>query len=199
MRERWGPQWQRRRIVGAYQGNSFAIKGCTIELIAIVLLLVTAGLGIIPDAIGLFPKYFALAPLALAITLTPFGWCIILTGQSLVLYSRLNVMVQSKILLRSIIYLSITDTIIFSVPQIIVTFGSALTCNRRLPRFFNTWGKNTIDLFIVATLRLLRLYPIRSINVITIMMNISLLVLVYLNYFLIQSFPKTVLHATRLK
>jgi hypothetical protein len=129
-------------IVGAYTGNSFAVQatiasllGCTIysslELILLVFsifrvyrglyfwsLLVSASLGVIPDALGLLLKYFELAPIWIPVTLSTFGWCIMVTGQSLVLYSRLHLVVLNTTVLHWVLGMIIFNAIAFQIPQI---------------------------------------------------------------------------------
>ncbi|KAB8069507.1 hypothetical protein BDV29DRAFT_198668 [Aspergillus leporis] len=199
-------------------GSNFAIKDVLISFLSCAVLsaseLDAIGLSafkvyrsIIPDALGLLPKYFALTPIAVYATLSTFGWCDG-NGQSLVLYSRLNLTVRHRILLCFILCMIIMDATILSVPQIIVTYCSILSRDPVFPCVFNIIVST---LSIVAALRLLRLYPIRSkrrvtpiyqllgINVIIIVMDISLLVLKYLDYFIIQSSLRTFLYTMKLK
>ncbi|CAG8953652.1 hypothetical protein HYFRA_00010111 [Hymenoscyphus fraxineus] len=51
------------------------------------------------------------------------GWSLMVSGQSIVLYSRLHLVTQSYLLLRFILVMIITDAIIFHIPRIILVAG----------------------------------------------------------------------------
>lgn len=233
-------------IVGSYTGNSFALQATiatllglalysAIELIVLVFsmfhaysglyfwsLLITALLGVIPDALGLLLKYFKLAPIWIPVTLSTAGWAIMVTGQSLVLYSRLHLILRDQRILRGVLAMIIVDAIIFQVPQIIASYGVIYACHLAFGRFFNTWEKVQLtaffvqeiiisSIFIVQTVNLLRSYPTRSkrrtnimyqllvINLAIILMDISLLVLEYIGLFIIQTVLKTFFYTIKLK
>ncbi|OJJ50138.1 hypothetical protein ASPZODRAFT_49197, partial [Penicilliopsis zonata CBS 506.65] len=182
-------------IAGAYTGNSLAVQAVLIsllsvslwnalELIVLVLgyfrvhrglyfwsLLITAGAGVIPDVIGLLLKYFALAPIAVPVTVSTFGWTVMVTGQSLVLYSRLHLVVHSQKLLMSVLCMIIANAILFQIPQIVLSYGAVYGPSTfSFILVFNTWEKVQLvifslqeviisSIFIVQAVRLLRLFP----------------------------------------
>ncbi|KAJ5293730.1 hypothetical protein N7508_008551 [Penicillium antarcticum] len=233
-------------IVGSYTGNSFALQGFIVSLLGIAIysslelivlvfsifhtysglyfwsLLITALLGIIPDALGLLLKYFQLAPIWIPVTLSTAGWCIMVTGQSLVLYSRLHLVQQNKRVLRFVLGMIIFDAIVFQIPQIIASYGVVYACDLDFGRFFNVWEKVQLtvffvqeiiisSIFIVQTVKLLRSYPTRSkrktnimyqllaINSAIILMDISLIVMEFLGLFIIQTVLKTFFYTVKLK
>lgn len=233
-------------IVGAYTGNSFAVQasiasllGCAlygaIELIVIIFstfhiyrglyfwsLLISALLGVIPDALGLLLKYFQLAPIWIPVTLSTVGWCIMVTSQSLVLYSRLHLVVFSAKVLRCVLGMIIFDAVVLQIPQIIASYGAVYECHLQFPHFFNVWEKVQLTLFfvqeiiisaifIVQTTKLLRLYPTRSkrrtnimyqllaINFVIILMDISLITLEFSGLFISQTVLKCFFYAVKLK
>ena len=233
-------------IVGAYTGNSFAMQasiasllGCAvysaIELTILVFfvfrfyrglyfwsLLVSASLGVIPDAIGLALKYFELAPIWIPVTLSTAGWCIMVTGQSLVLYSRLHLVVYSRTVLRCVLGMIIFNAIAFQTPQIIASYGAVYACHLAFPNFFNIWEKVQLTVFfvqeiiisaffIVHTIRLLHLYPNQSkrrtdimyqllvINAVIILMDVSLLSLEFSGLYITQTVLKCFFYTVKLK
>ncbi|KAJ5176964.1 uncharacterized protein N7482_002841 [Penicillium canariense] len=233
-------------IVGAYTGNSFAVQasiasvlGCAIysalELVVLVFsifnkynglyfwsLLITASLGVIPDAIGLLLKYFELAPIWIPVTLSTAGWSIMVTGQSLVLYSRLHFVVFNRKILHFVLGMIIFDAIVLQIPQIVASYGAVYVCHLHFQGFFSKWEKIQLTVFfvqeiiistffIIQTLRLMRMYPKRSarktnimyqllaINSSIILMDISLLVLEYLDLFITQTVCKCFFYTVKLK
>lgn len=233
-------------IVGSYTGNSFALQAFIASLLSLALfsalellvlvfsvfhvyrglyfwsLLITALLGVIPDALGLLLKYFKLAPIWIPVTLSTAGWSVMLTGQSLVLYSRLHLILRDQRVLRFVLGMIIVDAIVLQVPQIIASYGVIYACHLAFGRFFNVWEKVQLtgffvqevvisSVFIVQTLKLLRSYPTRSkrrtsimhqllaINLVIITMDISLLTLEFIGLFIIQTVLKTFFYTVKLK
>lgn len=79
-------------------------------------MLLSAVLGVIPQAIGFLLEFFAIGPLWFAVTFSTIGFYFMVPGQSIVLYSRLHLVVQSQTLLRRVLYLIIFDTIVLLIP-----------------------------------------------------------------------------------
>lgn len=82
--------------------------------------------GIAIYSIGFILKDFNLAKTIpyFYVTLIIFGWCMMVTGQSMVLYSRLHLIVHSHIILRLVLGMIIIDAIILHIPTIILCYGS---------------------------------------------------------------------------
>ncbi|KAJ5665095.1 uncharacterized protein N7477_007543 [Penicillium maclennaniae] len=233
-------------IVGAYTGNSFAFQaamasllGCALysalELIILVFLifkryrglyfwslLITSSCGVMPYALGLVLKYFELAPIWIPVTLSTFGWIIMITGQSLVLYSRLHLVVYNAKVLRFVLGMIIFDAITMQIPQLIASYGAVYDCQKDIARFFNLWEKVQLcvffaqeiiisTIFIVAAMKLMRLNPTRTkrrsnlmyqllmINFVIIVMDVSLLVLEFLSDFILQTVLKSFFYTVKLK
>ncbi|CAI7616394.1 unnamed protein product [Penicillium manginii] len=228
------------------QSNSFAVQAMiasllgiaiysSLELIVLIFsvfrnyrdlyfwsLLVSASLGVIPDALGLLLKYFKLAPIWIPVTLSTAGWCIMVTGQSLVLYSRLYLVALNTTVLHWALGMIIFNAIVFQIPQIIASYGAVYDCRSHFPHFFNIWEKVQLTifflqeiiistLFIVQTIRMLGLYPERSkrrnnimyqllaINTIIILMDIALLSLEFSGHFITQTVLKCFFYTVKLK
>jgi hypothetical protein len=85
--------------------------------------LVLASLGIIPYVLGFMIEYFRLSWMALGIAIDTTGWTLMVTGQSVVLYSRLWLVFgrSHSRLLRAIKWMIIIDGVTFhSITAIVV-------------------------------------------------------------------------------
>lgn len=95
-------------------------------------LLVTSW-GIISHSAGIILKWFVGAcPWYVNTAFASFGWWGMVTGQSLVLYSRLHLVIRSTKVLRWVLIMIIFNFCIFQVPTTVLTFGS----NRANPGMF---------------------------------------------------------------
>lgn len=90
--------------------------------------------GIAVYAVGLILKDFHITDNipAFYATLIVFGWCAMVTGQSLVLYSRLHLIVRRRIILRSVLVMIIVNAIILHIPTIVLCYGAN---SKDYPRF----------------------------------------------------------------
>ncbi|OAQ57480.1 hypothetical protein VFPPC_14989 [Pochonia chlamydosporia 170] len=86
---------------------------------------VVATNGIAPYSIGtLLMNVLRSDNPALYVTLIAIGWVAMVTGQSLVLYSRLHLVVRSQLCLRIVLTMIIIDIFILHVPNIVLLYGS---------------------------------------------------------------------------
>ena len=85
-----------------------------------------ASWGIAIYSIGFILKDFHIADNipAFYATLIVFGWCAMVTGQSLVLYSRLHLIVRRPIILRCVLAMIIINAIILHIPAIVLCYGA---------------------------------------------------------------------------
>ena len=87
--------------------------------------LLIASWGIMSHSLGIILKWFVgSCPWQVNTAFASFGWWGMVTGQSLVLYSRLHLVVRNHKVLRGVLIMVITDFCIFQVPTTILTFGS---------------------------------------------------------------------------
>jgi len=56
-------------------------------------------------------------------TVIKIGWCLMVTGQSLVLYSRLHLVLRDHTKLKWVLWMIIVDAIIFHIPIIVLYYG----------------------------------------------------------------------------
>ncbi|KAL4941727.1 hypothetical protein BDV06DRAFT_177037 [Aspergillus oleicola] len=233
-------------ITGGYEGNSLGIQitiatlaGITwynaIELIALVFvtfsdyrglyfwsLLISSSVGLIPYSLGFLLKFFRLTSATwLSVTFITVGWYCMVTGQAIVLYSRLHLVVPNKIVLRRVLAMIIVNVIILHFPTTVLTYGSNLADNGRgYTRGYNVMEKIQMTgfciqefvlsaLYIWETTRMLRLdpdkgkrkimYQLVAINLIIILMDIGLLVVEYMDYYIMETMIKGVVYSVKLK
>lgn len=92
--------------------------------------LLTASIGIIPYALGFLLKFMNITTgdaRWLAVVLLTVGWYPMITGQALVLWSRLNLIVNGERgdkILRYTKWMIIIDAIVLHIPTTVLTFGS---------------------------------------------------------------------------
>lgn len=77
--------------------------------------LTLASFGIIPYVLGYMIEYFRLSYMALGIAIDTTGWALMVTGQSMVLYSRLWLVFGGghRKLLKAVKWMIIIDAIVF--------------------------------------------------------------------------------------
>ncbi|KAL4965151.1 uncharacterized protein BDV14DRAFT_200140 [Aspergillus stella-maris] len=234
-------------ITGGYEGNSLGIQitiatlaGITwynaIELIALVFvtfsdyrglyfwsLLISSSVGLIPYSLGFLLKFFNLTTATwLSVTFITVGWYCMVTGQAVVLYSRLHLVVPNKIVLRRVLTMITVNVVILHFPTTVLTYGSNLADHnsRNYTRGYNVMEKIQMTgfciqefilsaLYIWETTRMLRLDPDRgkrkimyqlvAINLIIILMDIGLLVVEYMDYYIMETMIKGVVYSVKLK
>lgn len=184
-------------------------------------LLVSALLGIIPYSLGFLFKLFQLAETWLSVTLLTVGWYAMVTGHSLVLYSRLHLVLMNQNILRLVLYMIIIDAIILHIPTTVLTYGSN---DGGSPHAFIS-GYNVMEkiqmtgfciqeiiissLYVHEAIKLWKLdpgrrdrkiiYQLLSISVFIIIMDLGLLAIEYANYYAIEVTLKGVIYSIKLK
>ncbi|KAF7596838.1 hypothetical protein BBP40_012438 [Aspergillus hancockii] len=86
--------------------------------------LVVASISIVPFALGYFLLIFDIFPNYFSVAIEVVGWWGMVTGQSMVLWSRLHLVVHSRRILRWTLAMIIVDAIIFHVPASVLEFGT---------------------------------------------------------------------------
>ncbi|KAF4446910.1 integral membrane protein [Fusarium austroafricanum] len=87
--------------------------------------LLIATWGIAPNAIGYLLKHLALTNISnLYATLIIIGWCTMVTGQSVVLYSRLRLLTRNVTTLRAVLTMIIFNAVVLHIPVIVLVYGS---------------------------------------------------------------------------
>lgn len=215
---------------------SFALYN-SVELIIMVLLsfkrfrglyfwglLLSVVFGVIPYSVGFLLKFFTDTNRWVSVTILTVGWWVMVTGQSLVLYSRLHLVLRDQRRLQHVLYMIFTSVIIFHLPTTILTYGSNVPHNGTSSRFvtgYNIMEKIQLTgfsiqeaiisgLYLYETARLLRLannpqshrriqYQLIGINVIIIFMDLVLLGFEYASEYAVQITLKAAVYSLKLK
>ena len=115
-------------------------------------LLVTSW-GIMSHSLGIILKWFVgSCPWELNTVFASFGWWGMVTGQSLVLYSRLHLVVRDERVLRAVLIMIIADFCIFQVPTTILTFGSNQTNPGKWLSVYNVYERIQLIIFTLQEL-----------------------------------------------
>lgn len=238
-------------ITGSYNEDPLALKVITaffaglamynaLELLVIVFLtfsrysgvyfwsLLVASWGIVPFSLGILIKYFNLIPGNAWVSelLLTLGWWTMVTGQSVVLLSRLHLMltgVKGARILQWTKWMIITDAIILHIPNSTLNTGSNGIFGPNVKPFlrgFNIYEKVQMcgffaqetllsTIYIIAAVRILKtslrpgtrniLYQLFAINVIIIVLDIALLSCEFANLYIIETTFKGVVYSIKLK
>lgn len=185
-------------------------------------MLLSSVVGVIPHALGYLLEFFYIGPLGLALTISTIGFYIMVPGQSVVLYSRLHLVVQNPKVLRRVLYLIIFDAIILLIPTTVLTFSSAYVGIYSIVAAYNVMERIQLTwfcaqeflisgIYIYETVKLLRLMPekdshrnqimyeLLAINCVIILMDIALLVLEYVGLYPLQTTLKAAVYSVKLK
>ncbi|KAK7177717.1 integral membrane protein [Paraphaeosphaeria sporulosa] len=239
-------------VTGGYTGNSLDMKITmafliglgvynALELIVLILVIfnryrglyfwsmIVSGLGIMPYSLGFLIKFFNLLDPNtntgyLAVAMNVVGWYMMVTGQSVVLWSRLHLLTTSRRILRYSLFMICIDVVILGFPTTVLTFGSNASSLRTHSRNHFVMGYNVVEKM-QMTLRILRLsksahadilsieddtelsrpfarkviYQLLAINVIIIALDIVLIVVGFANIYLIETTLKGVVYSVKLK
>lgn len=151
------------------------------------------------------------------------GWCTMVTGQSLVLYSRLHLVLHQPSLLRLVLAMIVVDATCLGIPVIVLVYGSNSTRPQPSLAPYSVFEKLQLSVFtvqeliisalyIVETTRILRLQrglaPTEAprvlshlilVNVFVILLDVSVLSLEFTEHYDIQTAWKPVVYSVKLK
>ncbi|KAM5349681.1 hypothetical protein ACJ41O_006186 [Fusarium nematophilum] len=185
--------------------------------------MVVATLGIALHSIVVLLRYYSLGPNFPLCVLTCVGWYGMVTGQSVVLYSRLHLVVPDKTKIRWVLIMIVTNFCILHAPVTVLFLGSNTRDSARFLPAFNIYERVQLagfflqesiisGLYIWETARGLKpIFAVRRamerkiirnliiVNVLVIVLDISLLVTQYLDHFQIQTTYKPVVYSIKLK
>lgn len=183
--------------------------------------LLISSYGCVLHALGFLLKFFQLTTNDyVSVTIITIGWYSMVTGQAVVLYSRLHLVVREQRILRGILAMIIVDAIGFHIPTTILTYGSNTKDEQRYTPAFNVVEKLQMTAFCIqefvisgvyvwSTIRLLKpVYHGRTrkvmtqliwINLIIIGMDVCLLAMEYSNIYEIEATLKAMVYSIKLK
>lgn len=179
-------------------------------------------LGLIPNGIGNILHFFNIGPLWLALAISTVGYYFLVPGQSMVLYSRLHLVLYNQKILRVVLCAIIFSAVFIAVPTTITTFGSAFVQSHPWNRAYTIMERLQVmwfcvqefslsSLYIHETVKLLRLNPERSprrraimyeliaINVLIILMDVAIVSIEFLGLYYLQVLLKCTIYSIKLK
>ncbi|PWY77769.1 integral membrane protein [Aspergillus eucalypticola CBS 122712] len=185
--------------------------------------LLIASLSIIPFSLGYLLKMFGLTftNYFLEISLVGVGWTGMVTGQSLVLWSRLHLVLHQKKLLRGLLYLIIFDGVLLHCSSEGLEFAvNAMPDSERVDVAFGIMERIQLvwfcaqelllsGLYIRETARMLRmdsgelsrsvLVQLLLVNVVIIVLDLSVVGIQYAGFFTFQVTFKALVYSIKLK
>ncbi|KAJ9603431.1 hypothetical protein H2200_012209 [Cladophialophora chaetospira] len=176
--------------------------------------------GVFAYATGIMLTYFDLGVLWLGKTILDIGWLCMVTCQSLVLYSRLNLVVDNILILRSVKWMIITVSCSILPIVIVLDFGS--TYSGRASFYSGYYYIEQIQLIVISVEELVIsglyvwkaiaflkviskqhtrriMWQLFAINIIIISMDIATVALEFLHYQLYQEGLKGFFYSVKLK
>ncbi|KAM6514016.1 hypothetical protein FALCPG4_015199 [Fusarium falciforme] len=158
------------------------------------------------------------------VTIAVVGWVPMVTGQSLVLYSRLHLIMYDRRILRLVLAMIITNVFIGHVPTIIVAYGAILAPEPgTYATSYSVYEKIQVSLFFIQeviisglyiwysykTLQMQEalhgaqasrmLYHLVVVNILVLVLDITVLVLEYNNLYSLQTAIKGMVYSIKLK
>jgi hypothetical protein len=194
--------------------------------------LLVSGIAIIPYTLGLLFKFFLAYPLALnefIATLIILGWCFMVTGQSVVLYSRLHLLMSSR-KARRVLWMIICNFFVSNIPIAILVYGANSSNPDPWLPTYGIWERLQLCLYftqetIISGLYVYEVFKLRRsmrttssaswnsgmetkrkvmshliyINILIIMIDVSLLVTEFIGHYEIQVLYKGAVYSIKLK
>ncbi|KAL1883704.1 hypothetical protein Plec18167_002711 [Paecilomyces lecythidis] len=184
-------------------------------------LLISSFLGVMPYSLGFMLKYFSNVNSFISVTVLTAGWWAMVTGQALVLYSRLHLVLQDDWILRRVLYMICANVVLLHVPTSVLTYGSNIPHGPPLfHEVYRIMEKIQITgftvqeaiisgLYVIESIKLLRIgsekedrktiYQLVGINIFIVLMDILLLSLEYADYYALQVTLKGTVYSLKLK
>lgn len=186
--------------------------------------LVIATWGIALHGVGFTFKFFQVISInVLSCALIGVGWVGMVTGQSVVLYSRLHLVVWDKRKIRWVLFMIIFNVVFVHCPMIVLALCTETIQSPRIVHTFITFDKVQIVIFFIQeaiisiiyihqTMRLLRQgeesndRPLRKllahlifVNLVVLILDISVLCTQFAGHYEIQTTYKTAVYSVKLK
>jgi hypothetical protein len=180
--------------------------------------------GIVPHSIGfLLKNLLGSHTFGLYITLVAIGWVPMVTGQSLVLYSRLHLIFQDAFWLRMVLTMIIFNAFVLHVPIIILMYGANSSPVNSWTYPYEIYEKVQVTMFCLQELIISGIYiktcysffdaensihgdAVRKmrrhllvVNVFIILLDIPILILEYTDMYDLQTVYKAFVYSVKLK
>lgn len=182
-----------------------------------------ATVGIAVHEIGFLLRDFNLTNSYLSTTLIMLGWYPMVTGQSVVLYSRLHIIVRNQNRLRAAMIMIIVNAIVGHVPTTVLIYGANSDNPAPFLGIYNIYEKVQVTLFFLQevvlsglyiheTIKILRVRNVNggnsnqkmmrhllSSNILIIILDVTILALEFCNLYNLQTAYKGAAYSVKLK
>ncbi|GAB1310193.1 hypothetical protein MFIFM68171_00403 [Madurella fahalii] len=186
---------------------------------------VVATWGIVPYAVGFLIKALQV-PVASWVyaTMIVVGWCCMVTGQSVVLYSRLHIVLRNQSRLRLVLAMIVVNAIICHVPIIVMVYGANSSNPGPFIGPYSVYERVQVTLFFLQeivisaiyineTLALMRtrrrcgiggdmrrlMIHLVIVNIIVVLLDVTILGLEYASLYDLQTSYKALVYSIKLK
>jgi hypothetical protein len=156
-------------------------------------------------------------------TLILIGWCTMITGQSVVLYSRLHIVMHNEKRLRAVLIMIITNAIWLHLPVIVLIYGANTNNPKPFEKPYEIFEKIQLTVFVVQELIISGLYVYETtnllklertignnntrsvlhhlicVNILVMLLDFSILGLEFANMYEIQTAWKPLVYSVKLK
>jgi hypothetical protein len=180
--------------------------------------------GIAPHTIGfLLKNLVSLNNFILYISLISVGWVLMVTGQSLVLYSRLHLIFWNQFYLKLVLAMIITNVVVMHLPIIILMYGANSSDSNPWVHPYQIYEKIQVTVFFTQEVIISALYikacssffgkeglmhqkgvqrmrrHLLLVNIVIILLDIPILVLEFADYYDFQTAYKAIVYSIKLK
>lgn len=183
---------------------------------------VVATFGIAPYAVGFLLKALQLPrPSWGYVTLIVVGWSCMVTGQSMVLYSRLHLVLRNAFRLRLVLAMIVTNAVICHIPITVMAYGANSTNPAPYVGLYSIYERVQVTLFFLQEMILSALYIYETIgmmrvrrrgastwclmthliavNVTVVVLDVTILALEYSGLYDVQTSYKALVYSIKLK
>lgn len=183
--------------------------------------LLIASSSIVPHCLGYVLLFFptGVSPY-ICVTLIVFSWYGMVTGQSMVLWSRLHLVLQNTKVLYGVLWMIMVDAVLLHVPTSVLLYGTVAAPISVWSRGYSTMEHIQLvgfcvqefiisGIYVWETVKLLRLRPqgrphgilhqLLTINIIILLLDIAIVVIEYVGYYAVQVMFKPVAYSIKLK
>lgn len=183
--------------------------------------LLVASSSIVPHCLGYVLLFFPTGVTPwLCVTLILISWVGMVTGQSMVLWSRLHLVLQNTKVLYGVLWMICIDAVLFHLPTAVVLYGSVAHPTGPWARGYAIMERIQLvgfciqeliisSIYVRETVKLLRLRPqgrpqgilnqLLIINIVILLLDIAIVVIEYVGYYAVQVMVKPVVYSIKLK
>lgn len=180
-----------------------------------------SSIGILPYSVGYLIKFFNLTSATwVSVTLVTVGWWAMVTGQSFVLYSRLHLVLNDSRILFLVKAMILMNIIILHVPTTVLTYAANFSTTPASIHGYDVMEKLQLTGFCVQEVIISGLYmwetnrmlqinsnhvtrstimQLFAINLACILMDVALMIVEFLNFYIYQTTLKATLYSIKLK